>query len=683
MLPVVGFVRRIAGAPAAMLLAAAFALPAPGAQTTQAPAGQSSSPPAAAPTTAQAPQAPPSIAAAPPVTPTLKVTTREVLLDVLATDKAGRPVTGLKAADFSLSEEGEPQVIRRVDEHHAMSAADMDKLAATPALPPNTFTNYTAVRNTNASIVLLLDAMDSPITAQMEMRQQLIKYLKHMQPGPPVAIFQLDSEMRLIQGFTSDPKVLLAAAESKRDMPSLAVPTAAPPSYTGNAQYRRVLMENLRAGMRMLGAYLSGFPGRKNLIWFTGQVPMTVMGMGFGNPFRDGLAVRSTGDDLTDLTDVLTVSRIAVYPVDTRGLGGPEMITNRRGMLIPSSPVISHENMDHVAAQTGGKAYYDTNDFTRVITDVVNSTSSYYTIAYATTNTKWNGELRHVKVTVAQPDVQVQHKQGYFAYSLDKREQRGIENIEKSRAEQGAQQQNASQDSAGSEQEAPEQAATRQPGAGQQPAGATESPAQATSANAPSEGQSPAAEPDEKKSAVDEALGAEVHHSSSGGFNAAMALGAVPPTEIVFAAKIEPEPTQEKLGKDASLPSGNHLNQEWQHKPFRNYTVFFDADVHRIRLTETPDALRHGVVDFVAIVYTADGKLVNAIEQKLTLDIKPDVYREILVSGLRIRQQIAVPVKGSFFMRLGVHDETGDQVGALEIPVDQIAFNQAGARESQ
>ncbi len=311
----------------------------------------------------------------------------------------------------------------------------MDKLAAAPSLPPNTFTNFTPVRNTDASVVLLLDAMDSPPEAQMAMREQLINYLKHMQPGPPIAIFQLDTEMRLIQGFTSDPKVLVAAAESKRDMPSLSRPTAAPRSYTADAQYRRVLMETLRDGMRSLGSYMSGFPGRKNLIWFTGRVPMTTTGMGFGNPFRDGMTVMGgEGYETSELTDVLTVSRVAVYPVDTRGLVTPMSSASQpgmpRGRMNNDNYFFNHVNLDEVALETGGKAYYNTNDFTRVITDVTNTGSSYYTVAYATTNTKWNGQLRHIKVMVDRPNVTLQHKQGYYAYSLEKREENGIASIE-------------------------------------------------------------------------------------------------------------------------------------------------------------------------------------------------------------------------------------------------------------
>ncbi|MGB3628539.1 MAG: hypothetical protein WBA18_03520, partial [Terracidiphilus sp.] len=339
----------------------------------------------------------------------------------------------------------------------------------------------------------------------------------------------------------------------------------------------------------------------------------------------------------------------------------PDIMTGRRGVFLnPRSPFVDHTNMDLVAAQTGGKAYYNTNDFTKVITDVVSSTSSYYTIAYATTNSKWNGELRKINVTVDRPEVQLQHKKGYYAYSLDKREQNGIESIEKRKAAQ-APQQSAQGQPAGDAQNA------AQPPAGNMPA-AEEPPAGAQDANAP---------------ANSDALGATVHHSAKGGFDAAMELGAIPPTEIVFAAKVLPDTNVEKLDKDAPLPPDNYLKPEWQHKPFRNYTIVFDTDVHRVRVEQTADGRRHGKVDFVAIVYTTDGQMVNTIEQRASLDVSPDQYREMLVSGLRIKEQVAVPVKGNFFLRLGVHDETGDQVGALEVPVDQIALNTSVAQKDQ
>jgi VWFA-related protein len=598
----------------------------------------------------QSPQAPPAAVGigpdqsptpTPQEPPTFRVTAREVLLDVLVIDKSGQPVTGLKASDFGVMEEGEAQVIRRVSEHHAMDAADLSKLTSLPDLPPNTFSNYTPVRNSNASIVLLLDAMDSPIEAQMVMREQLIKFLKNMQPGPPVAIFQLDTEMRLIQGFTTDPRALLAAAESKRDMPSLAQPTAAPRNYSGDSLYRRTLMANLRDGMRMMGSYLSGYPGRKNLIWFTGRIPMTRLGFGFGNPFGDGMTVSDSEDESKELTDVLSVSRIAVYPVDTFGLVAEPGFSAARGgrpaMRGGIPGFTNHANMDEIAEQTGGKAYYNTNDFTRVIGDVARTSSNYYTVAYATTNAKWNGEFRKIKITVDRSDVQLLHKEGYYAYSLDKREQSGIAAIEKREAAEAEQQEN----------------------------GGTEN------------GQPPAGSQDNGASANNDALGATVHHSSKGGFEGAMGLGAIPPTEIVFGARLQPDTNTEKLNKNAAMPPDNFLKPEWQHKPFRNYTILYDADLHRARFTRTPDGMRHGSFEFVAIVYTADGEAVNSIIETAELNVTADRYRELLVSGLQMKEEIAIPVKGNFFLRLGVHDKEGDQVGALEIPVDQIRLDVA------
>jgi hypothetical protein len=125
------------------------------------------------------------------------------------------------------------------------------------------------------------------------------------------------------------------------------------------------------------------------------------------------------------------------------------------------------------------------------------------------------------------------------------------------------------------------------------------------------------------------------------------------------------------------MPPDNFLKPEWQHKPFRDYTIFYEADLHRARFTRTPDGIRHGSFEFVAIVYTGDGEAVNSIIETATLNVSPERYRELLVSGLQMKEEIAIPVKGNFFLRLGVHDKVGDQVGALEIPVDQIRLEVA------
>ena len=44
--------------------------------------------------------------------PTLHVTTREIVVDVMVTDGSGNPVHGLTQSDFSMEENGKPQSIR-------------------------------------------------------------------------------------------------------------------------------------------------------------------------------------------------------------------------------------------------------------------------------------------------------------------------------------------------------------------------------------------------------------------------------------------------------------------------------------------------------------------------------------------------------------------------------------------
>ncbi len=589
--------------------------------------------------TAPAPASPSTRNSAPKVSPTFHVAAREVLVDALVTNKDGQPVTGLTASDFRVSEKGVTQAIRWVHEHHPMDAAATRQLASTPKLPPNTFSNFTMVRNTDASIVFLLDAMDTPVAEQMEVRQQLIDFFKHMQPGPPMAIFQLDTEVRLVQGFTSDPQVLLAAVESGRAQPSLAVPTAAPRSYTYFAVYRRTLMETLRDGMSMMGRYLAGYPGRKNLIWFTGRVPMTFWGYGFSNPFRDGLTVSDSEDETHELTDVLTLSRVAVYPVDTFGLVPPSGFSAASARSSP--PRVSsglrdfanQNNMDLIAEETGGKAYYDSNRFTSVIDDVIRTGSSYYTISYATSNTKWNGEFRPIAIAVNRPDVHVLCKKGYYAYSRVKQQQRDLAAL----ANRQSSRPNASRSAA----------------------------------------DEPAVAPSARAQAHDAGLGVTIHHSAKGGFDAAMALGAIPPTEIVFAARLAPEMEVDKIGKHAEMPADNFLLPAWRHKPFRTDAVFFDVDVHRVRFTRTPDGMRHATIETAMVVYTPDGAQVNSLSHMLTLDVTAGQLEDMLVTGLHERLEIAIPVKGRFFLRLGVNDKIGDQMGALEIPVDQIHLETA------
>jgi len=609
--------------------------------------------------TVAAQPAPPAQApvAAPPAIPVLKATTREVLVDVVVTDSNGHPVTGLTAADFAVTEDGEAQRLTHLEEHHPMATSEFKP---GPALPANTFTNFQPVANTNASTVILLDALDTPIQAQMELREQLIGYMKHVPAGTPIAIFQVDTEMRLIQGFSADPEVLLAAAKSKRDEPSLRKP------WQGDRQqYLRFRRDILRAGFRLMGRYLAGFPGRKNLIWFTAEVPENYrtqpLESSFGKSFRDDFDV--LGDNPEDLTDALTLSRVAVYPIDARGLETPAQydvsMSGRPGRganrHFEASRAFEHMDLDGIAEQTGGKAYYNTNGLKDVIAEIVNNGSNYYTLAYSTTNQKWEGQFRHIKVKVGRLGVHAQYRQGYYAIDRTRQEQRLMAALQKKQAA-GANNPFAADEAETEDSPGADEAAVAAPAAGSSAAGSN-----AAGSNAAGGG-----------------TGALIAHPK-GGFEASMALGAIPPTEMILTAKLSIGDKVEKLEKDAALPSGNFLTADYKTKPFRTYTVQIRADARGLLLTKSADGVRHGKVQFVTLVYDPEGHKVNSLMSSASVDVTPASYRQLLAGGMVVRQEIAVPVKGNFFLRIGVHDLGSDRIGALEIPVDAVHAGGASA----
>jgi VWFA-related protein len=574
--------------------------------------------------------------------PTLSITTHEVLLDVVVAD-GGQAVSGLKASDFTVLEDGKPQVVASLEEHRPMTAAMTVRAAKHPSLPPNIFTNYSPGPNANAYTVILLDALNTRLDDQMSVRLALIKYLKHMQPGGPVAIFERDTKMHLVQGFTSDPQVLVAA-EGERDRP--ATPNVVRATKEEYLEYR---INEVSMGFELLGRYLAAFPGRKNLIWFTGALPETTTLAPMGDPFNDEFKLLE--GDPHDLTAALTLSRVAVYPIDSRGLqAAPQYSAATNGPPASNAAVqfetgqaFQHLALDSIAESTGGRAYYNSNGLGAKITEIEDNGSNYYTLTYATTNQNWNGELRHIKVELKQAHGKLQYRQGYYAVDRTKQEQAQLTDIEKAQQSEGA------------------------------PEGEV-NPASATKAQAGG---------NEKAEKPKQGAASQANENKAGppkeGFEEAMMLGAVPPTEIIFTAHVSESGKVEQLRKEDAWPQDNYLAADWKYKPFHTYTVEFTADAKTLQLTKGPDGLRHGSIAFVSVVYDQMALNVNSRLTTKNLNLDEGQYQDLLLHGLTEHHEIAVPAKGNYFLRLGLHDTVNDRIGSFEVAVDQVKPEAGGA----
>jgi hypothetical protein len=166
------------------------------------------------------------------------------------------------------------------------------------------------------------------------------------------------------------------------------------------------------------------------------------------------------------------------------------------------------------------------------------------------------------------------------------------------------------------------------------------------------------------------------------GLAAAMALGAVPPTELIFNASLAPATEVKRVEKSQTPPADNFLRPAFLNKPYREYHVLYLADAHKLKLTRTPEGIHHGEVEFVAVVYSAQGEVVNSLKSSVELNLSQENYQKMLQYGFGMKQVVAIPVKGEYFLRLGVHDVAGDELGAMEIPVDQVKPGVAGAGQT-
>jgi len=285
----------------------------------------------------------------------LKVRTRLVTLDVIATDSQGNVVRDLKPGELQILEEGNKQ-----QKIAAFEFIDSAAQAAAPKARPqalggsNFYSNAVALEALQVPpTVLLMDSLNSSTANQMRARTHMVELLRTLPQDTPVAVFLLSNTPRLVQGFTSDPALLRAAVEKAMgpsttrieknaqddpnspaqavadlaDDPELVqivqfIQNFAKEQYASSIDLRaRATIETLTSIARSL----SGIRGRKNLIWISESFPISIApDAEFGsNPFA---GVRIYADEVKAAANALTDAQVAVYPVDVRGLEAPQAL---------------------------------------------------------------------------------------------------------------------------------------------------------------------------------------------------------------------------------------------------------------------------------------------------------------------------------------------------------------------
>jgi VWFA-related protein len=320
--------------------------------------------------------------------------------------------------------------------------------------------------------VLLLDGINVTNANQKYAREQMLKFLEKLPAGQPLAVYGMGTRLRMLQDFTVDP-ALLKDAIKKAKSNALAVRSESsnaldlPPATLdamplamlqqvlrfGQDQAINQMDERVRLTVEQLGALarnLSGYPGRKNLIWMSEAFPAYFFPQNPDPTGRNSSSasqlplVKSYQGEINHVSDLLANAQVAVYPVDAGAVGnrdsysslsntdsnGNYLGNSARGAVrngLPGSQqaseisnasetaINSHSTMNSVAEQTGGKAFYNTNDLNRAIRDSMEDGSTYYTLGYYPENKEWDGRFRSILVKVNRPGVKLHYRQGFYA----------------------------------------------------------------------------------------------------------------------------------------------------------------------------------------------------------------------------------------------------------------------------
>lgn len=355
-----------------------------------------------------------------------------VLVNVTVRDKKGDLVRNLTADDFTVLEEGKPQTI---------TSFDVENTDAVPASGPKQAAVLTAAGTVPAPaaappaapdlkdrrLILLFFDLSSMEPDEIERAATAAEdYLeKQMAPADLVAAVSLGTDLRVDQDFTSDRALLRRALESYssgsgQGFEEGSTGDAAGTPDTGQSftpdetEYNIFNTDRRLEALRSLAASLSRVNQKKSLIYFSNGMS------------RTGIENQSA---LRAATNAAVRANLAIYTVDIRGLeamvpGGEARQASLRGVGAFSgramrnqydSNFASQETLVALAADTGGRAMLDSNDFGQVFRRVQEDTATYYVLGYRSTNPARDGRFRRITVSVRQPGLKLEYRRGYYA----------------------------------------------------------------------------------------------------------------------------------------------------------------------------------------------------------------------------------------------------------------------------
>ncbi len=311
---------------------------------------------------------------------------REVLLDVLVTDRQGHVIVGLVAEDFVVEEDGRPVAIESVSFYSNRRLLGPAAPAGEAAVPEDRYFVFLFVRSPTGP------SRDPVLMARLPRAGgQCAEWVRrHLLPTDHVAVVTFDGALNPVRDFTVDPAEVeeairrAAAGRAPRKHWSTRIAPASGPSIAalfGDGDLRR-RTASLSDAVTELADPLGGVPGRKVLVLLGADFPPPI-----GRTERRG---RET------MIEALNGSNVAVYPLDVTGRG-------------------RQPGLERLARVTGGGYPFHGRDLVETLREIERENSGFYLLSYKSARAPGEAGYRRVEVRTTNPELEARARSGYGA----------------------------------------------------------------------------------------------------------------------------------------------------------------------------------------------------------------------------------------------------------------------------
>lgn len=347
---------------------------------------------------------------------------RMIRLDVSVVDRAGRPVRGLMAEDFSILEDGKPVLLSVFEaiEDGALATASREAEGGIATLAVRS--DAPGRRGPGQRIVIVADPSGLTAMQLARVREATSEFVtKQAREGDIVRLINLATR-EVWEGRIPDDRVRLSSigrklsrhrspfftpggsGDSIAEQIDLDMEAEVAESYSQSLRQERFLSRFARAG-ELLAVFdeiliqLSAIPGRKSLILISDGFPQ----------------MRLLDERLERTAHLAREAQAAIHFVDAFGLDGllPETSGAKMKPVFELAWSRSGGSQD-LAEATGGFVSRFANVLTHAVSRAAEEARSYYIVGYAPVR-KDDGRFRSVKVKVGRGDVTVRTKKGYIA----------------------------------------------------------------------------------------------------------------------------------------------------------------------------------------------------------------------------------------------------------------------------